>query len=263
MRFGLVISIGAVLAQPVLAASPLELFPGIFTNEEDVYFTRLAGKTPPPATAMEVLLEGKSLRLRTIDAYGKPLEDGHLMTISGTNVTAGPCGMPFRSQGKVLVAGPRTGKCHNEAVMQQIGPEGITLAFPDGSTSLLRRSRPVICWVSILKPQPKPDGSEDWYFQRGVRLHDQGGRALVGGGDTGAQPTIIRVRNVTWEPGSTNKPALTLYVHKPERPDHAESYSWAAPDSSRIGINLRWMQAGCAVGNQPATASVNSAKTKG
>ena len=247
MRNTLMMSVAAVVAQPVSAVSPMAVFPGTYTNEEDVYFTKLAGKTPPPATGMEILVEGKDLRLRTIDAYGKPLEEGHIMVVSGTTVTSGPCTMPFLVDGAALVGQPRIGRCHKAAVMQRIGPEGITLAFENGTTSLLRRARSVTCWVSILKPQPKADGSEDWYFQRGVKLHDQGGRALVGGGDTGAQPTIIRVRNVTWEAGSTNKPSMTLYVHKPDKPDRAESYSWAAPDSARIGINLRWMQAGCGV----------------
>lgn len=261
MRIGLVISVGALLAQPAFAVSPLEVFPGTYSNEEDVYFTKLAGKQPPPATAMEILVEGKDLRLRTIDAYGKPLEEGHIMVISGMTVTSGPCTMPFMADGTALTGQPRIGKCHTAAVMQRVGPEGITLAFENGATSLLRRARPVTCWVSILKPQPKADGSEDWYFQRDVKLHDQGGRALVGGGDTGAQPTIVRIRNVTWEAGSTNKPSMTLYVHKPDKPDRAESYSWAAPDSARIGINLRWMQAGCGV--EPSVARAPPVKTKG
>ena len=261
MRTALMMSVAAMLAQPVSAASPMAVFPGTYTNEEDVYFTKLAGKTPPPATGMEILVEGKDLRLRTIDAYGKPLEDGHIMVVDGTTVTSGPCTMPFKAENGALVAEPRIGKCHKAAVMQRIGPDGITIAFDNGTTSLLRRARPVTCWVSILKPQPKADGSEDWYFRRDVKLHDQGGRALVGGGETGAQPTIIRVRNVTWEAGSTNKPSMTLYVHKPDKPDRAESYSWAAPDSARIGINLRWMQAGCGV--ESATPPAASIKTNG
>ena len=253
MRTALIMSVAAMVSQQVAAVSPMMVFPGTFSNEEDVYFARLAGKTPPPATGLQVMVEGSDLRLRTIDPYGKPLEEGHIMTVRGTTLTSGPCTMPYRAENGALIAEPRIGKCHKAAVMQRIGPEGITIAFDNGTTSLLRRARPVTCWVSVLRPQPKADGSEDWYFQRDVKLHDQGGRALVGGGDTGAQPVIVRVRNVTWEAGSTNKPSMTLYIHKPDKPDRAESYSWAAPDSSRIGINLRWMQAGCGVETAPAT----------
>ncbi|MFN3865002.1 MAG: hypothetical protein ACK4RT_12055, partial [Erythrobacter sp.] len=54
----------------------------------------------------------------------------------------------------------------------------------------------------------------------------------------------IRLRNVTWAKGSRNKPSLVLYVHKDD-PERAESYSWASPDASLVGINLRWVQASC------------------
>jgi hypothetical protein len=122
------------------------------------------------------------------------------------------------------------------------------MTYPDGRVAELRRARPVNCWVSIRKGRPKADGSDDWFFDRGVLLHDQGGRALVGAGQPDVEPVVIRMRRVTWDKGSTNKPALTLYIHKAENPQRAESYSWAAPDSTLVGINLRWVQSGCAIG---------------
>ena len=145
----------------------------------------------------------------------------------------------------------------------QTSTERVTFTMRDGRTTELRRARPVSCWVAIRKEKPKADGSEDWYFQSGVKLHDQGGRAIVGGGDTGAQAVMIRVRNVTWDKGSTNAPVVSLYVHKPENWDRAESYSWAAPDSARVGINLRWMQTGCAIEGlgQPSKLDTNNFKS--
>ena len=80
--------------------------------------------------------------------------------------------------------------------------------------------------------------------------------AIVGGGLSGGlialalarhRPDVtIRLRNVTWAKGSPNKPSLVLYVHKDD-PVRAESYSWADPQSSMIGINLRWVQASCSL----------------
>ena len=99
---------------------------------------------------------------------------------------------------------------------------------------------------SVPKLAKKADGSDDWYFAAGLKLHDQGGRVQFGGGDTGAPSVVLRMRNVVW-PTGTNKPSLVLYIHKPESPDRAESYSWADPDAKRIGINLRWMQASCTI----------------
>ena len=109
--------------------------------------------------------------------------------------------------------------------------------------SELRRARPMSCWVSVRKFADKPDGNADWTFARGLQIFDQGGRVLVEG--NGEAPDVtIRVRNVTWARSSRNKPSLVLYIHKQD-PVRAESYSWASPDASLIGVNLRWVQASC------------------
>ncbi|MFM7377541.1 MAG: hypothetical protein ACKO1O_05335 [Erythrobacter sp.] len=109
--------------------------------------------------------------------------------------------------------------------------------------SEIRRARPFTCWVSVRKFAAKPDGSPDWTYAGNLATFDQGGRVLVPG--KGEAPDLaIRLRNVTWAKGSRNKPSLVLYVHKDD-PERAESYSWASPDASLVGINLRWMQGSC------------------
>lgn len=111
--------------------------------------------------------------------------------------------------------------------------------------SEIRRARMFTCWLSARKFAGKPDGSADWTFARGLRVFDQGGRVLVPG--EGAAPDItLRMRNVTWAKGSRNRPSLVLYVHKDD-PERAESYAWASPDASLVGINLRWVQGSCAL----------------
>ena len=109
--------------------------------------------------------------------------------------------------------------------------------------SELRRAKPLTCWVAVRKFAVKPNGDEDWTFSRNLKIFDQGGRSLIAG--EGVAPDVtIRVRNVTWAKGSRNKPVRALYIHKQD-PVRAESYSWGAPDTSVIGINLRWVQASC------------------
>ncbi|MGY6636876.1 MAG: hypothetical protein ACXIUO_07055 [Erythrobacter sp.] len=106
----------------------------------------------------------------------------------------------------------------------------------------LRRATRFSCWVSARKFAGQPDGSPAWTFSK-AETFDQGGRiAFPSQGE--APDFSIRLRNVTWAKGSTNKPSLVLYVHKDD-PVRAESYSWASPDASLIGINLRWMQGSC------------------
>lgn len=122
------------------------------------------------------------------------------------------------------------------------------------SGSEIRRAQAFSCWFSVRKHAAKPDGSPDWSFTSGLRTFDQGGRVAIPG--AGQAPDVtVRLRNVTWARGSTNKPSLVLYVHKDD-PDRAESYSWASPDANLIGINLRWMQGSC--GREQAPASANN-----
>lgn len=178
--------------------------PAIFTNEEQVYFDREAGRPAPPWTAVEV--DGG--RLRGVDAFGEP--------------APAPASTGFDVAGETL-----------------------TLRLVDGSTRVLRRARTATCWGSSLKSTRKPDGGEDWTFEAGLKLHDQGGRVAFGGAE-GSRPVVLRMRNVVW-PSGRNRPSLVLYVHAPDDPERAVSYSWADPEAQRIGINLRWMQASCTV----------------
>lgn len=108
--------------------------------------------------------------------------------------------------------------------------------------SELRLAARFSCWVSARKFAGKPDGAPAWTFSK-AETFDQGGRiAFPGQGE--APDFSLRLRNVTWAKGSTNKPSLVLYIHKDD-PARAESYSWASPDASLVGINLRWMQGSC------------------
>ena len=210
MRSIMLAGIVAIVCTAPAIADPIE--PGIYTNEEEVYFDSLAKRPAAPWTSIDVTRHSDNDLITFLDAFGKPL----LFAPALPDIVA-------KSTDRVV------------------------FNMSNGRTTELRRARPVSCWVAIRKDRPKDDGSEDWFFARDVKLHDQGGRAMVGGGGTGAQAVMIRMRNVTWDTGSTNAPVVTLYIHKPENWDKAESYSWAAPDSARVGINLRWVQAGCAI----------------
>ena len=121
------------------------------------------------------------------------------------------------------------------------------IAVVDGHRTVLRRARPVTCWASVRKEQAKADGSEDWTFDAGLAMHDQGGRVRAAGSESGAPEVVLRMRRVIWPEGSANRPSLVLYIHSADDPERAVSYSWADFDAARVGINLRWMQASCTV----------------
>lgn len=200
----------AVLWGSVVAADTGSKLPqGIYTNEEEVYFDKEARKDAAPWAGIRV---GDDGIWNEVDVFG---DDNY-------------------------------GKNWNVETVATLAPDRLTATLESGRTTVMRRARAVTCWGSVPKRTKKPDGSEDWYFAAGLKLHDQGGRVAFGGGDTGAPPVVLRIRNVVW-PSGPNKPSLVLYIHKPETPDRAESYSWADPEAKRIGINLRWMQASCTV----------------
>ncbi|MEO0981038.1 MAG: hypothetical protein AAFX03_00130 [Pseudomonadota bacterium] len=109
-----------------------------------------------------------------------------------------------------------------------------------------RRARVFECWTSILRGAAHGDsgeGSNDWQFQTGVALHDQGGVATLVTDEAEPRTIRLKLRDVDW-PYGTNRPSLVLYVHEGGT-ERAVSYAWAEGGAERIGINLRWIQASC------------------
>ena len=86
------------------------------------------------------------------------------------------------------------------------------------------------------------------HFAANLVTHDAGGRVVSA--VAGAPAVELRLRNVVWPPPSQNRPSLVLYVHTPDQPNRAVSYSWADPAAKLIGINLRWVQGSCTRGTR-------------
>ncbi len=219
-------AIGLSQASLLARQVPWHPEPGIYTNEEQVYFDGEAGRKTPWVGMSVPFADGEKIAMKFVDPFG---------------VKASPPDLMAEQQNHMWE--PR-------------GDGKMRLQLRKNGSLILRRARPATCWAAIPKDKPKADGSPDWYFAKDVKLHDQGGRVRVGGigagGDTGAPELILRMRNVVWPDNAdgtpnTNRPSLVLYVHKPDKPDAAEAYVWADPGAARIGINLRWMQASCTI----------------
>ncbi len=119
-------------------------------------------------------------------------------------------------------------------------PQGIYLAATEDRPALhMTRASHYSCWVTM----PRKDGS-GWFFKAGVPLHDQGGEVWIDTDEKAPQRIGLKMRQAVW-PYGISRESLVLYVHKPENPDKAASYTWANPGADRIGLNLRWMQASC------------------
>jgi hypothetical protein len=205
----------ALTAAPALSAADAPVpAPGIYTNEEDVYFTAERGGSAPPWTGVEIAARPDGVQWRAIDRFAAPLGEWRTGPVLDGRAAA-------TADGRLI------------------------LTVDGGTATELRPARPFTCWIAVKKEAPKADGSDDWTFDRGLKTHDQGGRTRAGGGTSGAPEAIIRLRNVVWPAPSSNRPSLVLYVFRPDDMNRAVAYSWADPDAKRIGINLRWMQASC------------------
>lgn len=192
---------------PGLPAPPPPPPPLVYTNEEQVYFAREAGHATPPWIGYRLLWIDGAPHWQRIDAMGSDIgpPEPRPVSIDGT---------------------------------------ADTVSVTEGEWDIiLRRARSFTCWVSVRRFADRSNGEADWSFDRNLMLHDQGGRLLIS--PEGAPPVMLRMRNVVWPSPSPNRPSLVLYVHRPESPDRAESYSWADPDARMVGINLRWVQASC------------------
>jgi hypothetical protein len=240
MRLILSGSVAAMMCTVVADARALrwQPDPGLYTNEEQVYFEGDASRTPPRWIGLRIAKDSDgTYRFESIDRFGNAVADRRLLQQLPDIAFGG------MADEDIIIRGYREDKIKQDLV--------------------LRRARPATCWAAVLKDKPKADGKPDWHFVRDVKVHDQGGRATIGGGDTGATPIVIRIRNVIWPPPSTNKPSIVLYVHKPDQPDRAESYVWADPGAARIGINLRWMQASCGIDGAEAPSQVTATTFRG
>ena len=195
------------------------LQPGIWTNEDDHYFARERGDAAIPAwTGVEMGADG---RWRQVDWLGQPLNGP-----AGEWAAGDPPGL-VQSNGRVML--------HSAA----------------GQPTVVKRGEEFTCWISTLCHAKKSDGKDDWTFDAKLLTHDPGGRpeSRV----DGAPGVVLRLRSVAWPPPSRNRPSLVLYVHTPDEPNRAVSYSWADPAAQLIGINLRWVQASCTRGRREAS----------
>ena len=108
-------------------------------------------------------------------------------------------------------------------------------------THQARRTQPYAGWVSLQRRRIDPQaGEHDHIFLKDLRLHDEGFILSIKDGE---QPTGYAVELARLTYRSTRTAVLKLGVID-EATGKTLSYSWAEPHTKRIGINLRWVQAG-------------------
>lgn len=239
-------------------------------DASNIYRQRIYVFTPAPETG-EIRLDIHAPR-DPARLAGAHLDADLLAGLTPADATAFPqCAVYWRRQENQFIGATRRGECR--VVSQRSGEalliEDDLVLTPDalwirdraeteagayvyrnraGIAHQLRRARPFLCWVAVLRGVSHGESGEGvpsdrWDFRRDVFIHDQGGRAVIETDETPPRRVELRLRDVDW-PDGARRGSLTLYVHEAGE-DRAVSYAWGEAGAERIGINLRWMQASC------------------
>ena len=223
------------------------MLPGLYTNEEQVYFQSEMGLDEDahlPRLTLTIVRDGDGFVARTLDPEtGRATEARLSYRVEGDRIMSREerdgretCEREFRVEFGQYRGTRVAGDCAGEVVADAEG-----FAFGDPATPFrMLRARAFRCWVS-----PRLDDGE-YGFENDILVHDQGGRAWIEG--EGHERVGIKMRNVRW-PRGRNRDSLVLYAYRGEDEDTAVSYGWTGPEGDRLALNLRWVQASCTLGD--------------
>lgn len=176
----------------------------------------------------------------------------------GQSAQSEACAYSFRRRADHFHGVQKSGAC-KQANEMQLSRTSLWLAHPVGGTAAARdepfwleRARTFHCYVDV----PGVGGGRDIPFQRydAITLHDKGGAHWFKTRESRPRELGISLQAVTWHVlnernGNFNRNSLVLYVME-RAADGAvteHGYSFTEPDADRIGINLKWMLANCAM----------------
>ena len=113
----------------------------------------------------------------------------------------------------------------------------------------LSRARRFTCWTAFKTEQFKENKEPFWDFHPNISLHSQGDIAEFSTSDSQPKHYFIRLKETTF-PSGKRPDVFEIFIH--EKNDEAKTdykqalaYTWANIETTRLGINLRWMQASC------------------
>lgn len=115
-----------------------------------------------------------------------------------------------------------------------------TAGQPPPAPYRLKRCRWFRGWAVIRRGD-----SEEYDVARDLLLHDQGGRLALRSEDREYE---IELAQLVYQ--NTKVPIMKLALYEKGR-NESFAYTWSDPDTGRIGINLRWIQAGFTLESPP------------
>ncbi|MCY3706002.1 MAG: hypothetical protein OXH08_11000 [Gammaproteobacteria bacterium] len=240
-------------ASPSLAgpAELVELLAGEYDNNEQVWQQGVDGEPPGPRRHWLFRRHGPS-GLQLAVGRGQAAPDPPTWTLRFSEGAGGifsevlgaaTCRYRWRERDGGY-EGSAAALCPGLPAELRVDREWLTARWLTESGDGVERARRVghyTGWVALQRQRIDPSAvPDDYVFLRSARWHDEGFVLPVLDGD---RPTgyAIELARLTYQ--NTRTAVLKLGVVDLATGETL-AYSWAEPGASRIGINLRWIQAG-------------------
>ena len=248
--------VGAALcASPCLADAKglAALLVGEYDNNEQVWQQGIDGDAPDPRRHWRFRRHGENgldlsigLGQTSPEAAGWTIAllDDPKGRIATEFLGTARCRYMWRAKDVGYAARTTGGDCPGLPTALAIDAEWLTSTWstPEGERAeRARRVRHYTGWVALRRSRLDPAAApDDYVFVSEARWHDEGFVLPVLDGD---RPTgyAVELARLTYQ--NTRAAVLKLGVIDAATGETL-SYSWAAPGADRIGINLRWIQAG-------------------
>ena len=252
-------ALGAAAVAPAAAASPgeelLDLLTGEFNNHEQVWqqkldgtahverrhwrFERAGGRrlvlSVAPGQAAGEAAWAFDLRPESLDTAVVPVDgsgpscsyrwQARADGFAGRQTPPGSCPEPLPGEWRVSAT----------HLLASNGPSDDTIRYA------ARRVRYYRGWIALHRHRIDPSAAEDDVILiRNLRLHDEGSLFPI---EDAGEPTgyAVELARLTYQ----NTGTAVLKIGIVDQADgETLSYAWTAPLSDRVGINLRWVQAG-------------------
>lgn len=117
----------------------------------------------------------------------------------------------------------------------------------------LRRVKNFKCWAAFKTEKLKANGDAYWDFNSNINIHNQGDIAEFTTTDKIPKHYFIRLKETIF-PAGKRPDVFEMFIHENTQESktnytQALSYTWTNTEATRLGINLRWMQASCSLKN--------------
>lgn len=97
-------------------------------------------------------------------------------------------------------------------------------------------------WMGLKRQTIDPSAAEDdWVFMKDVRIHNEGQTLPITDKDGNKTGYSVQLAQLTYQ--NTTQPILKLGLIE-DKTGKTVTYIWSNTEANRIGMNLRWMQAG-------------------